>query len=96
MPLNRNRKARLVGIGMGLSTKINASIGTSTDIADVDAEVRKAVTAQEAGADTLMELSVGGRSGSDSERSNRRSGVAGWECTPVSGVLRSHSQIRRS
>ena len=60
MPLNRNRKVRLVGIGMGLSTKINASIGTSTDIADIDAEVRKAVTAQEAGADTLMELSVGG------------------------------------
>lgn len=60
VPLNKNRPCKVVGIGMGLSTKINASIGTSTDIADVDAEVRKAVAAQTAGADTLMELSVGG------------------------------------
>lgn len=60
IPLNKNRPCRVVGIGLGLSTKINASIGTSTDIADVDAEVRKALAAQTAGADTLMELSVGG------------------------------------
>ena len=60
IPLNANRPVRPVGIGRGLSTKINASIGTSTDIADVEAEVRKAVAAQQAGADTLMELSVGG------------------------------------
>ncbi len=39
---NRNRKARLVGIGKGLRTKVNASIGTSSDIADVRAEVEKA------------------------------------------------------
>ena len=45
---------------MGLRTKVNASIGTSTDIIDVDAEVRKAKAAEAAGADTLMELSVGG------------------------------------
>ena len=60
LPMNRNRPCRLVGIGMGLSTKINASIGTSTDIVDIDAEVRKALAAQAAGTDTLMELSVGG------------------------------------
>jgi len=60
VPLNKNIKCTLVGIGLGLSTKINASIGTSTDIVDIDAEVRKAIAAQEAGADTLMELSVGG------------------------------------
>jgi len=60
VPLNKNRKSKVVGIGRGLSTKINASIGTSTDIVDIDAEVRKAIAAQEAGADTLMELSVGG------------------------------------
>ena len=59
-PLNANRPCAVVGIGMGLSTKINASIGTSTDIADIDAEVEKAIAAEEAGADTLMELSVGG------------------------------------
>lgn len=60
IPLNANRRCRPVGIGMGLRSKINASIGTSTDIIDVAAEVRKARAAEAAGADTLMELSVGG------------------------------------
>lgn len=59
-PLNVNRPSRIVGIGMGLRSKVNASIGTSTDIIDIDAEVRKAQAAEAAGADTLMELSVGG------------------------------------
>jgi phosphomethylpyrimidine synthase len=60
IPNNKNRSARIVGIGQGLRTKVNASIGTSTDIVDYDAEIRKALAAQAAGADTLMELSVGG------------------------------------
>ncbi|MBC8017925.1 MAG: phosphomethylpyrimidine synthase ThiC, partial [Verrucomicrobia bacterium] len=61
IPWNHNRKpARIAGIGKGLSTKVNASIGTSSDIVDYGAEVRKALAAQESGADTLMELSVGG------------------------------------
>ncbi len=60
IPNNTNRRARLVSIGGGLRTKVNASIGTSSDIADVSAEVEKAIAAEEAGADTLMELSVGG------------------------------------
>ncbi len=60
IPGNHNRKPRAVGIGKGLRTKVNASIGTSSDIIDYEAEVRKARAAQEAGADTLMELSVGG------------------------------------
>lgn len=59
-PVGSNHKHRLVGMGLGLSTKVNASIGTSTDIVDIDAEVRKAKAAETAGADTLMELSVGG------------------------------------
>ena len=60
LPVSGNRKANPVGIGMGLRTKVNASIGTSTDIVDLDAEIRKAKAAEAAGADTLMELSVGG------------------------------------
>ena len=60
IPRNLGRPCSVVGIGRGLSTKINASIGTSTDIIDVAAEVRKARAAEAAGADTLMELSVGG------------------------------------
>ena len=61
IPWNVNRRpGRVAGIGKGLSTKVNASIGTSSDIVDYAAEVRKALAAQNAGADTLMELSVGG------------------------------------
>ncbi|WP_005038230.1 phosphomethylpyrimidine synthase ThiC [Holophaga foetida] len=57
-PMRQGQKA--VGIGMGLRTKVNASIGTSSDICDVAAEMRKAKAAEEEGADTLMELSAGG------------------------------------
>jgi len=60
IPWNTQRKPRAVGIGKGLRTKVNASIGTSSDIVDYAAEVSKAKAAQAAGADTLMELSVGG------------------------------------
>jgi len=61
IPWNHVRKpSRIAGIGKGLRTKVNASIGTSSDIVDYAAEVRKAQAAQAAGADTLMELSVGG------------------------------------
>lgn len=49
-----------VGIGTGLRTKVNASIGTSSDICDIEMETRKAKIAEEEGADTLMELSAGG------------------------------------
>jgi len=60
IPNNINRVSNVVGIGKGLKTKINASIGTSTDIADMALEVEKAKTAEACGADSLMELSVGG------------------------------------
>ena len=61
IPCNPSRKnQQAVGIGTGLRTKVNASIGTSSDICDIEAEVRKAIIAQEEGADTLMELSAGG------------------------------------
>lgn len=60
IPSNLNRKSRIIGIGKGLRTKINASIGTSTEIADIAMEVEKAKTAEKYGADTLMDLSVGG------------------------------------
>ncbi len=61
IPNNPNRPLqKITGIGTGLSTKVNASIGTSSDICDIDAEVRKAIAAEEEGANTLMELSAGG------------------------------------
>jgi phosphomethylpyrimidine synthase len=61
IPHNFGRTNQKVsGIGTGLRTKINASIGTSSDICDIELEVRKALAAEEEGADTLMELSAGG------------------------------------
>lgn len=56
----RHREKKVVGIGQGLRTKINASIGTSSDVCDVEHEKRKAAIAEAEGADTLMELSAAG------------------------------------
>ena len=60
IPVSPYRRVKICGIGEGLRTKVNASIGTSTDIVDVDMEVKKTIAAEQAGADTLMELSTGG------------------------------------
>lgn len=60
IPVSPYRKTRAVGIGKGLRTKVNASIGTSSDIVDIDVEIEKARVAEATGADTLMELSTGG------------------------------------
>jgi len=54
------RKKRLVGIGTGLSTKINVNLGTSSNRISPDDEIRKARIAQEFGADTISDLSMGG------------------------------------
>ena len=56
----RHQEKRVVGIGKGLRTKVNASIGTSSDVCDIEHEKRKARIAEESGADTLMELSAAG------------------------------------
>src|SRR4030042_5090716 len=48
------------GIGEGLSTKVNANIGTASDFGDVDTELEKVRVAFEAGGDTVMDLSTGG------------------------------------
>ncbi|MGZ7046685.1 MAG: phosphomethylpyrimidine synthase [Methanobacterium sp.] len=60
IPSNINRDVKSVGVGAGLRTKVNATIGTSTDICDFDMEEDKAKIAMAYQADTLMELSVGG------------------------------------
>ncbi len=49
-----------VGVGSGLRTKVNANIGTSSDVADVEKELAKLRAAIEARADTVMDLSTGG------------------------------------
>lgn len=60
IPANINRGVIPCGIGAGLKTKVNATIGTSTDIVEFDMEEKKAQIAIDNGADTLMELSIGG------------------------------------
>ncbi|WP_094227885.1 phosphomethylpyrimidine synthase ThiC [Methanolobus psychrotolerans] len=60
IPMTPYRDIRICGIGEGLRTKVNASIGASSDIVDEEMEVTKAKAAEAAGADTLMELGTGG------------------------------------
>ncbi|MBM1154578.1 phosphomethylpyrimidine synthase ThiC [archaeon] len=52
------RKVSPVGIGEGLRVKVNANVGSSPFLSDLDLEVRKARAAVEAGADTVMDLST--------------------------------------
>lgn len=54
------KRGRACGIGAGLRTKVNANVGTSTDFAKLDEELRKVKAAVDAGTDTVMDLSTGG------------------------------------
>ncbi|MEM1883316.1 MAG: phosphomethylpyrimidine synthase ThiC, partial [Candidatus Bathyarchaeia archaeon] len=49
-----------VGIGKGLRIKVNANVGTSQDLCDINLEVEKASIAVKYGADTVMDLSTSG------------------------------------
>lgn len=61
VPWNKNRQmAKPCAIGKGLSVKINANIGTSSDESDLGDEIKKLKIAAEYGADTVMDLSTGG------------------------------------
>ncbi len=57
---NRPRKIETLGVGEGLSTKVNANLGTSRDKEDLDFELRKLKAAVDAGVHTVMDLSTGG------------------------------------
>ena len=59
IPKNINSHSKACGIGDGLKTKINANIGSSSKIDDIELEINKAKLAQEYGADALMDLSTG-------------------------------------
>ncbi len=60
--LVKNRRHRIspLAIGEGLTTKVNANIGTSPDVSNMKTELKKLRAAVEAGADTVMDLSTGG------------------------------------
>ena len=61
IPANINHSCLVpCGVGEGLSTKVNANIGTSSDFGDINSELEKLQVAIDAGADTVMDLSTGG------------------------------------
>lgn len=61
IPLNKKHKISVpCGIGYRLRTKINANIGTSTDRSQISDELKKIDVALKYGANTIMDLSVGG------------------------------------
>lgn len=57
---NRRSIARPCAIGAGMSVKINANIGTSTDKPSLSEELKKLDACVRIGADCVMDLSVGG------------------------------------
>jgi phosphomethylpyrimidine synthase len=57
---NRHKNFTPKGVGKGLSVKVNANLGTSSERIDIDAELEKLEMATKAGADTVMDLSTGG------------------------------------
>src|SRR6201997_2369902 len=61
LPANINHpELEPMAIGVGSLCKINANIGNSAIVSDVDEELRKLHTAVHYGADTVMDLSTGG------------------------------------
>jgi len=61
IPKNKHHDfEKIVAIGKGTATKVNANIGSSRDIANLDEELEKLRVAVKAGADTVMDLSMGG------------------------------------
>lgn len=59
--LNKNKKIeKPCAIGKGTSTKVNVNIGTSPDKIDLKTEMKKLAVSVELGADTIMDLSLGG------------------------------------
>ncbi|MCR6545571.1 B12 lower ligand biosynthesis ThiC-like protein BzaB [Dehalobacterium formicoaceticum] len=60
IPKNKKRKEfKVCGIGEGMSIKVNALIGTSSDCDDMELEAKKLAAAEEAGCNSFMDLSTG-------------------------------------
>lgn len=61
IPYNKiHSPKRPCGIGEGLTTKVNANIGTSSDYSKINEELKKTKISVLAGAHTVMDLSTGG------------------------------------
>ncbi|MBA7525895.1 5-hydroxybenzimidazole synthase BzaA [subsurface metagenome] len=59
VPKSNKRDIEPIGIGEGLLVKINANIGSSKRVCDINEELEKAKIAVKYGADTVMDLSTG-------------------------------------
>jgi len=59
VPKSNRRDTEPIGIGEGLLVKINANIGSSKRVCDIEEELEKAKIAVKFGADTVMDLSTG-------------------------------------
>ena len=59
IPKNVNNNTLPTGIGKGLHTKINANIGSSTEMEDINVELEKLEVLVKYGADAVMDLSTG-------------------------------------
>ena len=61
LPKNKNHDfEKVMAIGKGLSTKVNANIGASKDLPEIGQELQKLCVCLKAGADAVMDLSMGG------------------------------------
>ncbi len=61
IPKNNNHHfEKIMAVGQGLSTKVNANIGSSKDHQGVEQELQKLCIALKAGTDAVMDLSMGG------------------------------------
>lgn len=61
IPKNKNHHfEKVMAVGQGLSTKVNANIGSSKDHQGVAQELQKLCIALKAGTDAVMDLSMGG------------------------------------
>jgi phosphomethylpyrimidine synthase len=60
VPFNPIHSPEPLGVGEGLTVKVNANLGTSPDHVDIQEEIQKAKVALEYGSDAIMDLSIGG------------------------------------
>ena len=61
IPANKNHKNLIpIGIGKGLTTKVNANIGTSEDYYEIENEIKKIDMVIKYKCDAVMDLSTGG------------------------------------
>ena len=59
IPKNKSKNTTPIGIGKGLTTKINSNIGTSQDCENYEEELKKMHISIKYGADAIMDLSTG-------------------------------------